>query len=557
MMQNKILFVAYLFMVPCSALCSVQFSMSLEPLVNIISSIDKKDEFVGKALWCILFSFLDMCTYFFQKICKEKLRTYFVAGLKRDVFDSLFEKNINDFNSISTAQYISIINRDINKLDTYYFESICGMYSVAVNFIINLCVILYVSPMIAIVNISISFISIWIPKLFEKEMQKKQEHSSEMSEEYYKGLKDFLNGFTTIKLFHIKNKIKEKMELKNYALEKANFESISVNFLSAWISMLCSQLSFAITIILGVYMSFNGWLSVGTVIAVSQLIGGIAIPFEQLPVYLSNYKSIHGIYLKVQSLLCTENVEAFKEDLPIDNHSFDIEKISFSYDKNDHTIKEVSFSMDQNGKYILVGGSGSGKSTIAKLLMGFYPCNSGKVLYGNKEITEYSPNQFYSLATYLEQETFLFDDSLLHNITLYQDFSEEDVDRVIKLSGLERLIERLPNGINTEIKENGQNLSGGEKQRIGIARVLITGAKFIILDEFTASLDPALALEIENVVMNLPNTGVLLITHKWSQDLFRKSDRIFVMKNGELVEQGKYTDLIEKREYFYSYYYNL
>lgn len=556
--QNKLLLIAYLIVVPVSALCSAQFSMSLEPLLNVITRTDKAENFAKVALTCVLFSFLDMIAYYLHRIYKEKLRVYFVAGMKRDVFHSLFNKSINEFNAISTAQYTSIINRDISKLDTCYFDSICGIYSVAINFIVNLFVVLYVSPVIAIINISISLVSVCIPKFFEKKMQQKQEYSSEKSEEYYAGLRDYLNGFSTIKLFHIQNKIKEKMELKNKNLENANFESVAINFTSSWVSMLCSQLSFVVTIIVGVYLVLNGWLSVGAVVAVSQLIGGIAVPFEQLPMYLSNYKSISGIKDKIQKLIDTEEVKEEKQkEFCVECQSFEVNNIVFAYNENTPLIKNVSLSMKENGKYIFVGGSGSGKSTMAKLLMGFYPCNSGTVSYGNREISEYSEKQFYRLVTYLEQDTFLFDDSLLHNITLYQEYSKEEVDRAIKLSGLGNLIEKLPNGINTQIKENGHNFSGGEKQRIGIARALISGAKFLVLDEVTASLDPALASDIENMVMSLPDTGVLLITHKWSEGLFKKADSIFVMKNGELVEQGAFADLMEQKKYFYSYYYNL
>ncbi len=556
--QNKILFIAYLIVVPCSALCSAQFSMSLGPLLNVITGTGTAENFIKAALTCVLFSFIDMLAYYLHRICKEKLRVYFVAGMKRDVFNSLFHKSINEFNVISTAQYTSIINRDISKLDTHYFDSICGIYSVAINFIVNLFVVLYVSPVIAIINILISLVSVCIPKFFEKKMQKKQEYSSKKSEEYYAGLRDYLNGFSTIKLFHIQKKIKEKMESKNENLENANFESVAINFTSSWISMLCSQLSFVITIIVGVYLVLNGWLSVGAVVAVSQLIGGIAVPFEQLPMYLSNYNSISSIKDKILKLIDTEErKEETKDDLLVDTQSFEANHITFAYEENTPLIKNVSLSMKQNGKYIFVGGSGSGKSTMAKLLMGFYPCNSGIVSYGNREISEYSEKQFYRLVTYLEQDTFLFDDSLLHNITLYQDYSKEAIERAIKLSGLENLIEKLPNGINTQIKENGQNFSGGEKQRIGIARALISGAKFLVLDEVTASLDPVLASDIENMVMSLPDTGVLLITHKWSEGLFKKADSIFVMKNGSLVEQGAFTELMEQKKYFYSYYYNL
>lgn len=557
MKEDIKIFITYLVSVPCAAISSALFALNLDPLMDVVYTRDMR-AFTKYALLQCLLVFLDMGASYCHKICREKMRANYVAGLKRDIFNGLFERDIAKFNGTSISTYVSIINRDVQKLNAYHFDSVCGFYRVIVSFIINLIIVICINPIVALINVLISFASVFVPKFFEKEMIRRQEISSNNSEEYYGKLKDYLNGFSTIKLFYIKDIIRDKMEQTNRKLEKSNYESVAINYTSAWVSMFCSQLSFVLTIIIGIWFAFQGTMSVGSVVAISQLIGGIAVPFEELPEYLSNYKSVHGIVDKIKAMISEKEKDIDKKkEIEVNKCTFKATDVEFTYEEDKPLIQNVSFELKQNKKYIMVGGSGSGKSTLAKLLMGFYPCVEGNVLFDEREIGMYSEKQYYRMVTYLEQSIFLFDDTLENNITLYQEYSKEEIDRAIQLSGLAQFVNELNDGIKTKIKENGQNFSGGEKQRIGIARALISGAKFLILDEVTASLDPILAADIENTIMNLPDTGVLLITHKWSEKLLRKSDEIFVMKNGQLVEQGNFEKLMNDKKYFYSYYYNI
>lgn len=556
MKENKKLFIGYLLLVPIASISSAAFSMCLEPLINVVYTRSAAD-FVKYAALMIVFSFLDMGTHYCHKICREKLRVYYVAGMKRDLFNSLLKRSITAFNASPTATYISTINQDVAKMNVCHFDSICGFYRVSVNFLVSLVLVIYMNPMVAVLNIATSSVSLVIPKMFEKKLARKQEISSENSERYYGLLNDYLKGFSTIKLFHIQSIIKERMEHANRKLEHSNCDSVSANYTAGWVSMLCSQLSFVLTTILGVYFALKGYMTVGGVVAVSQLIGGIVVPFEELPMHLANYKSVKSIREKIKRILDVEEVQEEQHAIAVENCDITLEGVSFSYDENTSLIEDVSLTLEEGKKYILVGGSGSGKSTLAKLLMGFYSCDKGKVLLDGRNILEYPESQFYHQMTYLEQSIFLFDDTLLHNITLYSEYTPEEVQRAVRLAGLEELVSELPDGLHTMIQENGQNFSGGEKQRIGIARALLAGARFLILDEVTASLDPVLASNIEQMIMENEHMGVLLITHKWSEELLRKSDKIFVMNKGKLVEQGSFDELMDLKQYFYSYYYQV
>lgn len=546
MKENKLLWVFYLLLVPCATISSSLYSLSLTPLLNVVYTKNISD-FITYAVWVSIFAALDLITHYFHKICREKLRVYYVAGLKRDIVEALLKKSIVDFNTYSVSQYTSIINRDVDKMNRCYFDALCGIYRVSICFVVNLGLVFWMNPIVAILNIFISLMSVFLPRLFEKKMLENQEKSSTNSEKYYGLLKDYLSGFTTIKLFHIQQSIKDKIERSNRELETSNFVSIATNYSVSWISMLCTQIAYILTIVIGIGCTIKGWMTIGSVISISQLMGGIVVPIQEMPEHLANYRSVQGIRKKIEEIMKSKQEEVEKEEVCF-GESGDIQvwNISYAYDTRDSLLEDISFTIEANKKYVLIGGSGSGKSTLAKLLMRFYSCKNGKITFGGRDIREYPDKQFYRMVTYLAQDIFLFDDTLLSNITLYRSYAEEEIARAVKLSGLQGLIERLPDGLQTIIEGNGMNFSGGEKQRIGIARALLSGAKFIVFDEITANLDTELSATIEDTIMNLPATSVLYITHKWSRTLFEKSDAILMLKKGRLVKLESYEQLLEE-----------
>ncbi len=501
-------------------------------------------EFRFFSLLLLLCAILDMACYYIHKILKEKLRVYYVTGLRRDLFQGIMRRSIRDFTSAPAAQYESVLLRDVSKMDTCYFESFCGFYKVSVNFVINIILIVYMSPWIALLNILTSSGSVFIPRLFETRLIQKQKEASDQSGKYYGRLSDYLYGFTTIKIFHIQSIVKEMLEKNNREMEEANYESVKANFTASWFSMLCSQCSFVLTMVVGVFCALKGWMTVGTVIALSQMIGGIVVPFEQFPEYIANIRSVKGIREKIDQILAGGNAATDEHKEPIEVRTCDIclKNVSFSYGRN-NVLESITMHLHKGRKYILLGESGCGKSTLAKLIAGFYPCDNGTITIDGTDLNAYPEEQLYQIVNYLEQDVFLFDGTMRENITLYRDYPEDKLSDAIRKAGLEQLILSLPDGMESRINGNGQNFSGGERQRIGIARALLSGAEFIVFDEITANLDPRLAVEIENSIMANRDIGVLMITHRWAPELLKKADGIFLMRNGKIYQQGKYEDI--------------
>lgn len=188
---------------------------------------------------------------------------------------------------------------------------------------------------------------------------------------------------------------------------------------------------------------------------------------------------------------------------------------------------------------------------MLKLILGYYDQYDGSIKMDDAEINTIKKKDLYSNISIIHQNVFLFDGSIKENIDLYQGYSEEELEKAIELSGLKKLIDRLVEGKDTLINENGSNFSGGEKQRISIARSLIKGTPIILLDEATAALDNRIAYDIENSIINLENKTIITITHRLSRELLSKYDEIIVLKEGQVVEKGQFDALYDNKGYFY------
>lgn len=536
--ENKLLLIAYILSVPVAAVCSSLTALLTEPLIDVIYTQNHAD-FIKYSLLEVLMVLLDLLSHYFHKTFREKLRVYYVTGLKRDIFKSLLQKSIIKYQENTVAQYLSLINRDVGKMNECWFDAVCGIYRVIINFIINLSLILYLSPWIALLNIGTSFLSVLVPHMFERRLTQKQEQASAKSEKYYSLLNDYLNGFSTIKIFHIQDKIFQKYEKSNREAESANCDSVLTNYSVSWISGACSELSYAVTLALGVFFCLNGKMTVGMVITLSQLIGGIVVPFEELPEYITNIKSIKSISGKIQSLLQTAACHAgpSTESAASDEKAIVLDHVGFGYSEDKLCLQNVSFELRKGEKCILIGDSGSGKSTLAKLIAGFYPCSQGTIRINGAPLEKLPESQLYRRITYIEQNVFLLEDTLYNNIVLYQEYSDEKVKEAISMAGLSEFVSGLPQGLHTAIHASGDNLSGGEKQRIGIARALLTGADFMIMDEVTANLDPIMEKQVEEAIWSLHGPGILYITHHWEESFLCRADHVLKLQDGILEEQ--------------------
>ena len=197
-----------------------------------------------------------------------------------------------------------------------------------------------------------------------------------------------------------------------------------------------------------------------------------------------------------------------------------------------------------------MGASGSGKSTILNLLMASHNNYTGEINYDGIELRKISGESLYKLVSIIQQNVFVFNNSIRDNITMFHDFPAQEVSRAIQLSGVSGLIQER--GEAYLCGENGSGLSGGEKQRISIARSLLRKSPVLLVDEATAALDAETAFHVSDSILDLEGLTRIVVTHTLDAPLMKRYDRILALKNGSLVEEGTFDELMEKKGYFYS-----
>ena len=299
------------------------------------------------------------------------------------------------------------------------------------------------------------------------------------------------------------------------------------------------------TLPVGSYLYMNSKISLsGFIVCIILPIGFIA-HLMKIGKYSEQFNMVKASLGVIEEFLAKDELKRPKEKANLDNTLYRFENVSFAYDK-ELVLKNISFELKPNTVTALVGSSGSGKSTIAKLMAGFWNPTAGDIFYGGKKISEIPFEQLISEISYVAQDNFLFNTSIKENIRLGNpNASDEEIVEAAKAASCHSFIMELENGYDTKVGDAGGLLSGGERQRITIARAILKEAKVIILDEATAFADPENEYLIQNAINNLIRGKTLIVVaHRLST--ITKADTILVMKDGEIVESGVHNNLLDK-----------
>ncbi|MCM1191792.1 MAG: ABC transporter ATP-binding protein/permease [Butyrivibrio sp.] len=471
---------------------------------------------------------------------------HIMLHIREKILNGILNKNISELQNTNSAEYITLLNQNLSVFEENYLKNLLSIYESLVGILIAVVLLIYINPIIAVISIIAMTIPSLIPKLFGNRLGKLQGDIMQCAADYNVKIKDILNGCEVIKAYHIDDIIGKK---HNEAAAKLEQSKVSSADAMAWLYGLANMASisvqFLIMTLCGVF-AVRGFITIGSIIAVTQLTGQVISPAFQLSAKFSQLKAMKPICDQIQAVVqssqCAENVSGTKEM----ERSLKLEDLSFSYGDTP-VIKNIKAQFDSGKKYAIVGKSGSGKSTLLKILAGYYKDYTGTV------DVDGVMNQSCSLSL-ISQNIFLFDDSVRNNITLYREYSADALDRVIRMAGLRETIDRLEEGLDTKVEENGSRFSGGEKQRIAIARALLHNKSVLLLDEATSSLDNECAREIEESLLELKNVTSIAVTHKLYSNVLQKYDKIFVMDDGRIVEQGTFQELMENSGIFQKLY---
>jgi ATP-binding cassette subfamily B protein len=299
------------------------------------------------------------------------------------------------------------------------------------------------------------------------------------------------------------------------------------------------------------YAVLKSDLSVGAVVTVIALLGKAYEPIAIFNVEYVDYKLNKVTVKRYVDLLETKDDEALEKGIVLKRVDGEIElkNVSYSYNDEKKIISDLSLKIKANSSVALVGESGSGKSTIIKLIMGLVKYQEGNILIDGKELSKINLSSFYDNVTYVSQEAPIFDGTLRENLIFDKKIKDDEILKVLKLVCLDKFYEKLENGLDTELGEKGVRMSGGERQRVALARLFFDDSKIIILDEATSAIDNITEKEVmKNIVEKLENKTLIVIAHRL--ETIKDVDSICVLVDGVIKEEGKYKELLGKNGYF-------
>ncbi|NLJ70239.1 MAG: ABC transporter ATP-binding protein [Clostridiaceae bacterium] len=444
----------------------------------------------------------------------------------------------------SKDKYLSGLVNDINLFENEFFVSLLNMIFQGGRYILGLTVLFATDWRFGLIGLISSISLAIIGKFFSNKTVKLRLVISDKNTVFQNRISNIFQGLEILKLNRVEKKFYDQASDNIDQLEKSKghfrfYKNLQQEIL--W------TIGNVILMFAFLYISFNiatESKTLATSIIQFLMLNTSIFSVAMFMPHYNSFKSSAELYDKL--ILLTEqqkaeiaqtSTSAAKSDFKFQD-KLEVKNLCFAYDTNKPLLQNVNFTIEPGKKYLLRGPSGSGKTTLINILSGVITNYQGEILLDKINLSEIEPNSILASIAEMQQDVFLFEDTLLNNITLYQEVEdsqafETKITQVLKQAGLTQLVENLPNGLETLLEENGKNLSGGERQRISIARTLYKNSQIILADEPTSGLDPETGELIEQTLLALPQT-VVTISHRDYPGTSENYDYILLLANEQI-----------------------
>lgn len=497
--------------------------------------------------------FVVLCAVLF--LLKYASEPRFIARAMRQykelAFQKLTEKSIASFRDESTAAYLSALTNDAASVEADYLAQQLAVITKTVTFFGALFMMLWYSPLLTAIAVGVTALPLAASLLTGGRLQAAEKQVSERNRDFTAALSDCLSGFAVVKTFKAEREIFQLFAESNRALEQEKFSRRRLKVLIGMIGAVTGLVAQLGVFLAGAWLALSGsGLTAGTVILFVNLMNFMIGPVSELPALLAGRRAALGLIGKLADALEKDGSAGGSRMLSRLEHGIELRDVSFGYEAGKDVLRHVSARFEAGRAYAIVGGSGSGKSTLLNLLLAENTGYRGSVLLDGTELRELSPEALYGLMSVIHQNVFVFNASIRDNVSMFREFPQEALDEAIRRAHLRELLDAR--GADYLCGENGKGLSGGEKQRVSIARSLLKKSSVLLVDEATAALDMQTAHQVSSDILDLTGMTRIVVTHSLEEALLRRYDGIFVLKNGTLAESGSFDELMQRKGYFYA-----
>jgi len=485
---------------------------------------------------------------YLQILLLSRLGIKIITKFKGNVFSHLLKLPVSWFNKQPVGELIARVESDSERVKVLFSDlsiTIIGnvlffIGGFVILFILQWQITIYILPAIILCGIGYWFLFKYLNKFFRLIRERYAIITAKIT--------DYVQGIQMIQALNQEKKALQDVEKASLAKKKVEVHTQVIEYGSQSIfSFMVNVVFIIIVILVSAPKIIAGTLTVGILIVFIQYIYQLVWPLMQIS---ENVMQIQRSFASLKRIL--ELTELPTEDdtytgtkIPVFEQEIKFENVWFAYKEDEWVLKDISFTIPKGKKIALVGPSGSGKTTTVSLLCGFYPVEKGRILIDGVPLSEMDFREWRKKIGLILQDVYLFPGSILENVRVYNDqISEDKVQKAISIVQLDDFIKKLPEGINAELAERGQNISQGEKQLISFARALAFEAEIIIMDEATASIDPQTEAKIQRSMENLlSGKTALVVAHRLTSVL--DADEILYFSDGRITARGKHNELLQ------------
>ena len=499
---------------------------------------------VGFIILCVGIKLLDYIAH--PLYLKRAIQQY-----KDYAFNILVGKSISSFRDESTAAYVSALTNDTTSMEVNYLGMQLSMITMLVTFLGALIMMFCTSPLLTVISIGVTILPLIASLLTGGKLEAAEVRVSDCNRNFTAALHDCLSGFSVVKSFKAEKEIYELFKKNNQALEKQKFSRERIKVMVGMIGAVTGIFAQLSVFLAGAYLAAAGkGLTAGTVILFVNLMNFTIQPVAVLPGLLANRKAALGLVGKLADALEKNPTACGNQTISEISHGIELKNVCFGYEEGREVLHNISTKFEEGKSYAIVGGSGSGKSTLLNLLMASDSGYKGSILLDGIELKDIAPEALYDVMSAIQQNVFVFNASIKDNVSMFREFPKSELDNAIDKAHLRELV--TERGEEYLCGENGNGLSGGEKQRISIARSLLRKSSVLLVDEATAALDAKTAHEVSDNILDISGITRIVVTHTLDASQMRRYDEILVLKNGQITESGSFDELMERKEYFYA-----
>ena len=467
-------------------------------------------------------------------------------SLRTDAFNNVLGLDLAFFENKSSGRLMAILNDDVNQLETFLDNGANRLVQTATTVLVIGGTFLYISPLVAVFAFIPIPIIIFGSLRFTNRIAERYTKIRNDIENLNANLSNSITGILTVKSFNREKKESERINLTSNEVKSANYHAIRLSAAFIPIIRIAILFGFTATLLIGGFLALDGEIKVATYSVMLFITQRLLWPLTELGVIFDSYQKAMASFRRIINLKnTTPTIDNGNEKLTSFNKKIEISNLNFEYVKNFPVLNDISIDINKGQTTAIVGSTGSGKSTLIKLILRLYDSTSGEIKFDGKNIRDLELDSLRNKIGLVSQDIFLFEGTVFENIAYGNlDAKDEEVWEAAKLSESDKFINLLPNKENTIVGERGQKLSGGQRQRISIARAILKNPEILILDEATSAVDNETEAAIQRSINTLKEgRTVIAIAHRLST--IRNAEIIYVLEEGKVVESGNHESLLE------------